>query len=676
MNFRVLLAVSSVALLACTGLFGEADTGASGDGDCANTVFFRDQDGDGFGAKGSTETGCEAPNGYADNSDDCDDQDPDVYPGAVEVCDSVDADEDCDGDADEDDEDVVLTVFYRDGDGDGFGDPDATKGSCDTPDGYVDNGDDCDDDEASAYPGGQEVCDSRNTDEDCDGLVNDDDDSMSTSGLGKYYPDGDKDSYGDGTAITACDPGSGYAEDDGDCDDSEPKANPGESETCNDGIDNNCNGTDDGCGFSGTVAASTADAIVRGAAYDNLGYQTRPAGDQNGDGVDDLLLAATGAGTRGEAYIFYGPLSGTMSSSAADVTISSTSANEAIGYGLAGGFDWNDDGDSDIAVSDPYMTSLDSGAVYIFYGPVTSDLSVTDADRTLTGSTYAYIGFGVQGCDWDGDGKDDLSTVDESSDYLYIDRGGLGTGSAGASSSANVNIYAGGSYTAAAFGDGNGDGADDVLVGGGWNSSYAGRAYYLEGGTTSGTLAANSVADATFTGKVADDQAGDALALCDLDGDGYADAVVGAPYADGSSTESGVVYVFTYGYSGTASVTAADATLKGTTAEDLFGYNLACIGDVTTDGNEDLGVTAYSADSGGTSSGTGYIFFGGFSGTVNATAADAIIKGDATDDNLYDVYGVGDVTDDGAPDAAFSSRQNDDGGTDAGAAWVFAGGGI
>lgn len=675
MNVRLVLAVSSASLLACTGLFGETDTGAGG-GDCANTVFFRDQDGDGFGAKGSTETGCEAPNGYADNSDDCDDQDPDVFPGAVEVCDSVDADEDCDGDADEDDDNVVLTVFYRDSDGDGFGDATGTKEACDLPDDYVENAEDCDDDASSAYPGGKEVCDSRNVDEDCDGLVNDDDDSMSSSGLGKYYPDDDGDGYGDGTAITACDPGNGYAEDDGDCDDTEPKANPGESEECNDGIDNNCNGSDDGCGFSGTVAASTADAIIRGAAYDGLGYQTRPAGDQNGDGIDDLLLAATGAGTRGEAYIFYGPLSGTQSSSAADVTISSTASNEAIGYGMAGGFDWNNDGDPDIAVGDPYMTSLDSGAVYVFYGPVTSDLSVTAADRTLTGGTYDYIGFDLQGCDWDGDGKDDLVTKDNNDNTVFIDRGSLGSGSAAASSSADVSINPGTSYTDAAFGDADGDGADDMLVGGGWASSYAGKTYYVEGGSTSGTIAASTGATATFTGQSADDQAGDALALCDLDGDGNADAVIGAPYAAGGGAESGVAYVFTYGFSGTASVTTADATLNGTAASDLFAYNLACLGDVTTDGNDDLGVTAYDADSGGTGSGTGYIFFGNLSGSVAAASADAIIKGDAAADNLYDVFGVGDVTDDGAPDAAFGARANDDGGSDAGASWIFAGGGI
>lgn len=96
--------------------------------------------------------------------DDCDDADGAVYPGADEVCD--DKDNDCDGDTDEDAIDVGS--WFADADADGYGDPTPVVG-CDAPALSADNGEDCDDADATVYPGAAEVH-GDGLDQDCDGL--------------------------------------------------------------------------------------------------------------------------------------------------------------------------------------------------------------------------------------------------------------------------------------------------------------------------------------------------------------------------------------------------------------------------------------------------------------------------------------------------------------------------
>ena len=63
---------------------------------------------------------------------------------------------------------------------------------------------------------------------------------------------------------------------------------------------------------SGSLAATSADAIIFGAAFDEVGRAVAPAGDLNGDGFGDIILGtdAAGASGRGQVFIFNGPLSG------------------------------------------------------------------------------------------------------------------------------------------------------------------------------------------------------------------------------------------------------------------------------------------------------------------------------------------------------------------------------
>ena len=125
--------------------------GTPGDDDCDNpTPFYADGDGDGFGDADSSVEACDAPTGYVTDATDCDDAEASAYPGADEVCDDVD--NDCDGTVDNDDA-LDASTWYADADTDGYGNGDTTTTACEQPSGYVDNADDCNDDEALAYTG-------------------------------------------------------------------------------------------------------------------------------------------------------------------------------------------------------------------------------------------------------------------------------------------------------------------------------------------------------------------------------------------------------------------------------------------------------------------------------------------------------------------------------------------
>ncbi|MFT5681709.1 MAG: hypothetical protein ACI8RZ_002615 [Myxococcota bacterium] len=167
--------------------------------------------------------------GY-DESEDCDDANSVVNPGAEEICDGVD--NNCDGEVDE----SVTTTFYADIDGDGFGDADSSTEACEPPEGYVATGTDCDDFNAEVYPSSAEQCDE--LDNDCDGEIDED-------VRYDWYADADGDGFGDpDSAYETCDPPPGYVTDDTDCDDTADTAFPGGEEVC-DEVDNDCDGETD-----------------------------------------------------------------------------------------------------------------------------------------------------------------------------------------------------------------------------------------------------------------------------------------------------------------------------------------------------------------------------------------------------------------------------------------------
>ena len=216
---------------------GAAETCNGVDDDCdattdegVTTTYYADYDSDGYGDAAVTEAACSAPAGFVSDSQDCDDGDAGVYPGASEYCNGVD--DDCDASTDESGA-LDAGTWYADDDSDGYGDPADSTASCEVLTGYVSNGDDCDDGDGGVSPAEPEVCDE--VDQDCDGSV--DEGVLST-----FYYDQDGDGYGSpSSSVTACSAPVDYVANDDDCNDTSAAASPDQVEVC-DGLDNNCDG--------------------------------------------------------------------------------------------------------------------------------------------------------------------------------------------------------------------------------------------------------------------------------------------------------------------------------------------------------------------------------------------------------------------------------------------------
>ena len=116
------------------------------------SIWYLDADSDGYGVEDAVLKSCTQPAGYANNHSDCDDSEPESWPGNAEICDGID--NDCDGLTDINDASVTDSFsLYDDVDGDGYGDPSTEIVSCDPIGGMVLNGNDCYDLNMLAFPG-------------------------------------------------------------------------------------------------------------------------------------------------------------------------------------------------------------------------------------------------------------------------------------------------------------------------------------------------------------------------------------------------------------------------------------------------------------------------------------------------------------------------------------------
>jgi large repetitive protein len=226
---------------------GAAERCNEHDDDCDGTVdeddavdavpWFADGDGDSYRDPSLQRLACMARPGWVREGAeiDCDDDDVHVHPGAPERCNGLD--DDCDGTVDGEQAQDVLT-WYLDADGDGFGDPLTTQLACAAPIGFIEPGAhaDCDDRDAAVHPSAQELC--NGVDDDCDGVVDEDDAFDAVP----WYADTDGDRFGDASIpVISCRPPAGYVSSPGDCDDLRATTHLGAEELCN-GADDDCDG--------------------------------------------------------------------------------------------------------------------------------------------------------------------------------------------------------------------------------------------------------------------------------------------------------------------------------------------------------------------------------------------------------------------------------------------------
>ncbi len=643
----------------CDGVIDEDDA-------VDGVVHSLDADGDGFGDGSTLVTACTAPSGFVElgvgPSVDCDDTEPGVYPGADELCN--DTDDDCDGDVDEDGA-VDALSFYVDADGDGYGASVVAAVACEAPSGASAVASDCDDSDASVNPAATELC--SGIDDDCDGLIDDDDPSVVVTS--PWYLDSDGDGYGDAASpLSVCTEPTGFVADADDCDDGNSRVNPAATEVCRNGDDDDCDGTNTGCAAEGLLNLASADATVEGTVGSMDAGAAVAMGDINGDGNLDVVVGATGARSSsqavGGAYILFGAVTGSLDIGDADLALIGDTRGEAVGASLGVGGDLDHDGIDDFVLgSCAPPTAVDSvGRAFLFVGPLTAGGDAADADHILSGTDQDD----ALGCalsttgDVDGDGLADLLVGVPGDDAGATDAGGVflhvGPYSAGAFASEvwlEGEAFRDAAGTAAVSGlDLNGDGVQDLVVGAPGRGSGGGVAYVVLGPTTlSSDL---SLADAQLSGQLTADAAGTALAAPgDLDDDGIDDLLIGAPGWDGGATDGGAVYLV-LGQSGTwqdTGLTFADGRLEGTSASGALGTSVAGAGDTDADGVLEFIAGAPLAERSGAQVGGVWRVAGPISGTTSTSSVAAAWMGKATGDEAGSaVFGGADLEDDGFSD--------------------------
>lgn len=581
-------------------------------------LWYEDLDGDGFGNELVTAPGCTTPLGYVGVQTDCDDSDSSAFPGAVEMCDTVD--NDCDGTIDEGTA-YDATTWYRDQDVDGFGSFFDQIRSCNAPDGYVYVAD------ASTSP-----CDD-DVDNDGDGSTDmDDEDCSDPLGVGKSFEE-----------LTTSDPAqalwsdfsseawldteirwwdfNGDGEVDFDCNDANESFNPGVPEQCDEGdLDENCdtliddedpdaegrvrwNADADNDGFGDPLASLDACDQPEGMVGNDQDCNDEDSlvnpdnAEICGDGIDNNCNGATDEEDAPFPLQWYRDGDGDEYGDAS-VPYSEESCAEPPGGWVQDATDCND--------SDP---AINPGAAETWYDGLDDNCDGNDNDEDEDG----YVGI-------DGGG-------DDCDDTEYLSNPGA------------PEIC--------------GDDADN---------------------NCDGVEAECEVVDAVV-GMGAYDRTGGSVSLGgDVDGDGKSDAFIGASRYDGDGLSRGAGYLLSGDITGEVGADTSTAILVGESDHDRAGSSVSIVGDVNGDGKDDLLIGAFAEDSGGTQAGAAYLVFGPASGTISLADADAKMIGEVGEDHAgLVVASAGDANDDGFADFYVSAPGYDGGLSDVGSTYLMHG---
>ena len=321
-------------------------------------------------------------------------------------------------------------------------------------------------------------------------------------------------------------------------------------------------------GGAGATFDTSVDRVIDGpGAGVVFGRAVVSAGDVNGDGVSDLLIGTwyPAEFSESKVFLFHGRR-GAVLAPDADTTLIGPRA-DGFGNMVASAGDMNGDGFSDVVISGrPFFLGIQR--TLLFYGTSsgtdeTSDVSLVDPMQTADtfGETLSYAG------DINTDGFADLvaHNVDANGAHvsLYIGGRALPVMVTPGGRIFQQSAYFGTALDA--LGDANGDGFDDLLVG----DSAKSTAPYVGNGAgyayLGGAGAFDTSSDATLSGDAEGARLGAALAGAgDVNGDGLADFVVGAP--------GGAGHAYLHLGSRTSPLdTSPDATISGTGPFDKLG---------------------------------------------------------------------------------------------------------
>jgi hypothetical protein len=369
----------------------------------------------------------------------------------------------------------------------------------------------------------------------------------------------------------------------------------------------------------------------------NLGYSVA-VGDFDGDGEPDLAIGAPGfggasVGSRiGAVYVLLaknGVLDRDLDLTDADAEVTIVGETDyTTGYALAAG-DVNGDGVDDLIAGAARAPGPSDepvlGAVFVFFGRETWPANMTttaDADAVIWGEkSDGQFGARLAVADFDGDGVADLFAAAPGFADVGAPAAGKAYGFLGGSiegvidlrlpaTLADVEVVGeiGGQRLGVglAVGDLDGDGLADLAMGApgltppapGSKESFPGVAYVVRGRELAEPLRINLASAAPDVRVDWPDQTGNlgaALAMGDIDNDGFLDLVIGAPNLPAKAAKSTAGEVFVvhgqFNLPATIDLAVADLTIHGAQADDRFGFALAT-GDFTGDCVADLLVGA------------------------------------------------------------------------------------
>lgn len=330
--------------------------------------------------------------------------------------------------------------------------------------------------------------------------------------------------------------------------------------------------------FGGAVPDHIPDLVLDGQNVSgSFGISATSAGDVNGDGYDDVIVGeyAYNFGT-GRAYIYYG---GSSMNNVADVTLNGEATSTYFGITVSGANDVNGDGFDDVIVgATGYLSS--AGKVYLFFGGSSMN-NIPDAAFNGENQNDNF-GSSISGAgDVNGDNFPDIivgaPNYSSGTGRTYIFLGGSSVLSfpfLRINGAATSNFF-GGSVSGA--GDVNRDGFDDFITGAYGYNNLSGQAYVFYGGAVTDPYADVYLSD--FGGTKMGSAVSDAG---DVNGDGFADVVVGA---SGFQNDMGRCYLF---YGGSYMDNVADVTMKGDSSNGNFGGSVSTAGDFNGDGFADI----------------------------------------------------------------------------------------
>ena len=429
-----------------------------------------------------------------------------------------------------------------------------------------------------------------------------------------------------------------------------------------------------------STTVSTQLEINQAAAF--MGISVASAGDVNGDGYSDVIVGAylfdTGLTDEGAAFVYLGSATGITTT--IQTQLGCNKAGAYLGNSVASAGDVNGDGYSDVIVGAYNYSNgeMFEGAAFVYHGsaiginPIIKTQLESNQDAAFMGNSVASAG------DVNGDGYSDVIVGAYQYDNPLTDAGAafvfLGS-AAGITTTIQaqlvinqINSFMGTSVASA--GDVNGDGYSDVIVGA-YNYSNGntseGAAFVFHGSASGIT---NTI-QTQLEGNQTNAQMGTSVASAgDVNGDGYSDVVVGAPFYDNGLTDEGAAFV----YHGSAAgiTTTIQTQLEGNQINAHMGTSVASAGDVNGDGYSDVIVGAPFYDNVQTDEGAAFVYHGSAAG-ITTTIQSQLESNQINAQMGTSVSSAGDVNGDGYSDVIVGAPNYDNADIDEGAAFIYHG---